>query len=379
MKILLVNWQDVRNPAAGGAEIHLFALFSRLAARGHEVRLVCGGFPGGASEERVEGIQVLRVGGRWSFALRAWSAIRRAIAEDPPDVVVEDVNKLPLFTPWLTHRPLCVLVPHLFGDTAFQGASWPIAAAVWLAERPIPRVYRRAAFHVISESTRDDLIGRGIPASRIVVIHPGVDAGEYFPDPALDRSPAPSFLFVGRLKRYKGADLAIRALALARETRKDLTLHVAGTGEELDALHMLARSLGVGDAVSFPGAITEAEKIQLFRTVWGHLLPSAKEGWGMTVIEAAACGTPSIASDSPGLRDSVRHGVTGVLVPHGDVEALAREMLGLATDRSRVDRWGEAARVHAESLSWDAAADQTEAHLAGLVAPRGSPSHPREL
>ncbi len=378
MKILLVNWQDVRNPASGGAEIHLFALFSRLADRGHEVRLVCGGFPGGAPEEVVEGIRVLRVGGRWSFALRAWRAIRRALAEDPPDVVVEDVNKLPLFTPWLTRRPLCVLVPHLFGSTAFAGASWPVAAAVWLAERPIPRVYRRAAFHVISESTRDDLVQRGIPASRIVVIHPGVDAGEFTPDPALDRSPTPSFLFVGRLKRYKGADLAIRALALARETRKDLTLHVAGTGEELDTLRNLAGSLGVGDAVSFPGAITEAEKIRLFRTVWGHLLPSAKEGWGMTVIEAAACRTPSIASDSPGLRDSVRNGITGVLVPHGDVTALAREMMALAADRSRVDHWGEAARAHAETLSWDAAADQTEAHLAGLVSRRGFSSHPRE-
>ncbi len=378
MKILLVNWQDLRNPAAGGAEVHLFALFSRLVARGHEVRLVCAGFPGGAPEEVVEGIRVLRVGGRWSFALRAWRAIRRSLAEDPPDVVVEDVNKLPLFTPWLTRRPLCVLVPHLFGGTAFAGASWPVAAAVWLAERPIPRVYRRAAFHVISESTRDDLVQRGIPASRIVVIHPGVDAGEYSPDPALDRSPTPSFLFVGRLKRYKGADLAIRALARARETRKDLTLHVAGTGEELDTLRTLAGSLGVGDAVSFPGAITEAEKIRLFRTVWGHLLPSAKEGWGMTVIEAAACGTPSIASDSPGLRDSVRTGITGVLVPHGDVTALAREMMALAADRSRVDHWGKAARAHAETLSWDAAADQTEAHLAGLVSRRGFPSHLRE-
>lgn len=378
MKILLVNWQDLRNPAAGGAEIHLFALFSRLAARGHEVRLVCGGFPGGAAADEVEGVRIRRVGGRWSFALTAWSAIRRAIAEDPPDVVVEDVNKLPLFTPWLTRRPLCVLVPHLFGGTAFAGASWPVAAAVWLAERPIPWVYRRAAFHVISESTRDDLVQRGIPASRIVVIHPGVDAGDYVPDRALDRSPAPSFLFVGRLKRYKGADLAIRALALARETRKDLTLHVAGTGEESESLRNLAGTLGVGDAVSFPGAIADAEKIRLFRTVWGHLLPSAKEGWGMTVIEAAACGTPSIASDSPGLRDSVRHGITGILVPHDDVHVLAREMLALAADRSRVDRLGKAARAHAETLSWDAAADQTEAHLTELVSRRSSHHHPRE-
>jgi len=98
----------------------------------------------------------------------------------------------------------------------------------------------------------------------------------------------------------------------------------------------------------------------------------------MTVIEAAACGTPSIASDSPGLRDSVRHGITGILVPHGDVNSLAREMLAFAADRSRVDRLGRAARAHAETLSWDAAADRTEAHLAGLVSRPSLQRPPRE-
>lgn len=137
MNILLVNWQDIRNPQAGGAEIHLFEIFSRLAGRGHRVRLVCSGWEGGAATEMVQGIEVHRTGGRHSFALHARGAVRRALAERP-DVVCEDINKLPLFLAGLTDAPFCAIIPHLFGTTAFEEAAWPTAATVWLAEKPIP-------------------------------------------------------------------------------------------------------------------------------------------------------------------------------------------------------------------------------------------------
>lgn len=110
----------------------------------------------------------------------------------------------------------------------------------------------------------------------------------------------------------------------------------------------------------------EAHKLTLLRSTWGNLFPSPKEGWGITVVEAAACGTPSLASDSPGLRDSVRAGETGYLVPHGDAEALAARMLELAADPALVERLGRAGRRFAESHSWDHAADLTEAHLREL-------------
>ena len=367
MNILLVNWQDRLNPQAGGAEIHLFGLFGRLAERGHRIRLICSGWPGARPVEEVDGIEVHRTGGRHSFALRGRGAVRRALRHEPPDVVVEDINKLPLFLASLTDRPFCVIVPHLFGTTAFEEASWPVAAMVVAAERPVPRCYHRAGFHVISESTRDDLMARGVPRDRIVVIHPGVDTEFYTPAPSLDRTDPPSFLYVGRLRRYKRVDLAIEALALARRERPDLVLDIAGTGEDRSRLETVSRGLGVADAVRFRGFVSEAEKLRLLRTTWANLFPSPKEGWGITVMEAAACGTPSIASDSPGLRDSVRDGESGYLVPHGDAGALARRLLELAADRVRVDALGRAGRRLAEAHTWDAAANATEAHLRTLV------------
>ncbi|HSB53815.1 MAG TPA: glycosyltransferase family 4 protein [Gemmatimonadales bacterium] len=367
MNILLVNWQDRMNPQSGGAEIHLHEIFGRLAARGHRVRLVCSGWAGGETRAMVDGMEVHRTGNRNSFTLLGRGAVRRALKAERPDVVVEDVNKVPLFLAGMTDRPFGVIVPHLFGSTIFQEASLPSALLVWAMEQPLPWAYRRAGFHAISESTRDDLIERGVPAGRITVIYPGVDARAFTPDATVPRTAYPSFVYVGRLRRYKGVEFALRAVAIARAKRPDIRLRIAGRGDDQARLVALAKELGQEEAVEFLGFVSEAEKMRLFRSSWANIFPSPKEGWGITNVEAAACGTPSLASNSPGLRDSVRDGQTGYLVPHANAESLAGKMLALAEDPGLVARLGQQARAFAESLSWDRAADETEAWLAGLV------------
>jgi glycosyltransferase involved in cell wall biosynthesis len=372
VRILLVNWNDRQNPHAGGAEIHLHELFGRIASRGgtHELDLIASGWPGCAPRAVVDGINVRRVGGRHSFALRARGAVRAALREKTYDVVVEDINKVPLYLPTLTSLPFVAIVPHLFGTTAFTEASLLVATVVWGSELPIPRIYRRAGFHAISESTRDDLVRRGIPAERIVVIHPGVDSQRYRPDPATPRAPRPSFLYLGRLKRYKGVEYALRAVAAARRVRPDVFLDICGQGDDRARLERVAQTLGLGDAVRFRGFVSEEEKRTLLRRAWAVVFPSPKEGWGITNVEAAASGTPALASDSPGLRESVRHGITGYLVPHGDWRALADRMVALASEPALVERLGQAARQFAEGLSWDAAAQATLEHLQRTIGER---------
>ncbi len=367
MKILLVNWQDLDNPQAGGAESHLFQLFGRVVAAGHQVDLVCSGWPGCRPTAVVRGVRVERIGNRHTFAFQGRGAVRAALRRTRYDLLVEDINKLPLYLAGMAPLPSCIIVPHLFGTTAFHEAPWPMATAVVVAERLIPWAYRRAHWHAISESTRDDLVDRGVPPQRIVVIHPGIDPAQFTVDSGLDRSAPPSFLFMGRLKRYKGVEYTLRALARVHRTRPEVTLDVAGAGDDRPRLVALAASLGLGAAVRFLGFVDEAAKVKLLRTTWANLFPSPKEGWGITVMEAAACGTPTIASDSPGLRDSVRRDVTGFLVPHGDVEALAERMLHLAANRAVVDRLGRAARAEAERWTWDDAARATLGHLESII------------
>jgi glycosyltransferase involved in cell wall biosynthesis len=371
VRILAVNWLDLENPQAGGAEIHFFEIFGRLAAAGHTVTMVTSGWRGAAPRATVRGIAVRRVGGRYSFAVRGRGVVRRALREMTYDVVVEDINKLPLYLPLVTRLPMYVIIPHLFGTTAFREAPWPVATIVWAAELAIPAVYRRAAFHAISDSTRDDLVARGIAADRIRVVYPGVDTARLTPDPGTPRAATPTFLYVGRLKRYKGLETAIRAIAIARRSGVDLRLEIAGQGDDRSRLEQLSRALGLDDGVRFLGFVSEEEKRTLLRRSWATVFPSLKEGWGITNVEAAACGTPALASDSPGLRESVRHEETGLLVPGDDPEALSAGLLRLARDPALVARLGRGGRAFAESLSWDAAAHQTADHLDALIrAPR---------
>ena len=367
MKILAVNWLDLENPQAGGAEIHFFEIFKRLVSAGHRVTLIASGWKGTIPRSTIDGIEVHRFGGRHSFAMYGRGAVRHALREGSFDVLVEDINKLPLFLPTFSRLPFYVIIPHLFGTTAFSEAALPIAATVWLAERPIPLVYRRAAFHAISESTREDLIERGVSADNVRVIFPGVDAEWFCPDSATPRAEVPTFLYVGRLKRYKGIDAILRAVVQVRKQGGDVRLEIAGKGDDLSRLQHLVGDLELGEAVEFLGFVDEEEKRRLLRRAWGLVFPSAKEGWGIANVEAAACGTPTIASDSPGLRESVIDGTTGMLVPHGDTNAMAGALIRLSQRPELVAELGRAGRSFAKTLSWDHATEQTEAHLLETV------------
>jgi glycosyltransferase involved in cell wall biosynthesis len=365
-----MNWQDRLNPQAGGAEAHLHEIFGRLAERGHQVTLLVSGWPGAPARDRVDGLDIHRVGSRYTYNLAAPRYYRRLLRDQPFDLVIEDLNKVPLFTPFWVRHPLVLLVHHLFGETAFQEAPWPIAAATWLLERPVGLVYRNLPTEAVSESTAEDLIARGIRADRITVIPNGVDLGFYHPDPAEPKYEEPTLLYLGRLKRYKRVDLILRALARLRAQGVQARLIIAGQGDAAEGLARLRDELGLTDLVELPGFVSEEEKRRYFRRAWVHLLTSPKEGWGITNLEAAACGTPTIASDSPGLRDSVVDGVTGFLVPHGDLDALTAQLRRLIEDPELRSRLGVQARAFAEKFSWDLAANRTEAHLrhvAGLA------------
>jgi len=343
-------------------------IFGRLAAAGHEITLLCGGWPGSPPHARLDGIEVHRVGTRHTFPLLARRYFDRTFGDVAPslDVLVEDVNKIPLYTPrWHGIRRVVALVPHLFGGTVFQELAAPLAAAVWLAERPLGRIYRRVPFEAISQSTADDLAHRGIPRENVEVIYPGIDAATYTPVPA-SRAPRPAFAYLGRLKKYKGVHYVIRAFAAMQN--RDATLEIAGAGDYQPRLDALAHSLDLGDRVRFLGRISEHEKLALLRRAWALVFASPKEGWGITNLEAAACATPVVASNSPGIRESVRDGETGYLVPHGDTSAMAAAMDRIATSRDLVERLGRAARAFAETFTWERAADETAAHLARVVA-----------
>ena len=368
MRILVTNWLDRENPQAGGAEIHLHEIFGRIASRGHEVTLLTSRFPGAVARTELDGIEVHRAGGRYSLSLAAPRYYRRVLRDRPFDVVVEDLNKVPLFTPYWVTAPVVLLVHHLFGRIAFQEANVPLALATWLMERPIPRVFRRRPVLAVSRSTAEDLVGRGFSKEGIGVIPNGIDLGFFSPEPGGRRFAEPTLLYLGRLKRYKRVDLLIKAMGILAERGRECRLRIAGRGDRRTELESLVGRLGLEDRIDFLGFVSDAKKRELLRRSWIHLLTSPKEGWGIANLEAAACGTPTIASDSPGLRDSVRDGVTGLLVPHGDPLILADRIAKLLDDDDLREEMGRNALEFARGFSWDRSALEMESYLAAQVA-----------
>lgn len=363
----MANWQDRENPRAGGAEIHLHEVFGRLAGLGHRVTLLASGYPGSVPRVELDGMEVRRTGGRHTFSVAAPAYYRRHLAGAGIDLLVEDLNKVPLFAPLWARKRCVLLVHHLFGRTAFQEAAVPFAAATWLLERPLARVYRGVPVQAVSRSTAEDLQTRGFSADAITVIPNGVDLSFYTPAPDTPRFADPTVLYLGRLKRYKRVDLVLRAVARLRAGGVPARLVVAGRGNAERALRTLADRLKLGEAVRFAGYVSEEEKRTLLRRAWVHTLTSPKEGWGISNLEAAACGTATVASDAPGLRDSVVHEHTGFLVPHGDVPALAERLGAILRDPALRDRLGAGARAFARGFSWDRAARDTVAHLEAVL------------
>ena len=359
---------DRQNPRAGGAETHLHEVFGRLAGWNHDITLISSGFPGGLSRETLDGMEVHRVGSRMTFGLRLPLYLKRALDMDAFHVVVEDLNKVPVFMPFWTRTPVVLLVHHLFGATAFHEASIPVAAATWLLERPIPRVFGALPTIAVSDSTAADLRERGMTGQHIAVVPNGVDLDRLTPAADDGRFPEPTILYLGRLKRYKGVDLILRAVARLREKGTPVRLLIAGQGDYEGRLQDLQSRLGIGDMGRFLGYVPEEEKIRLLQQSWIHVLTSPKEGWGISILEAAACGTPTIASNSPGLRDAVLDGETGLLVPHGDVHALSEALSGLLKNAQARREMGVAARIFAEDFTWEVSARRMEAFLIDRVA-----------
>ena len=367
LRVLVVNWLDRENPQAGGAELHLHETFGRLARRGHDVTALVSGWPGCPPRATLDGMHVRRAGSRYTFSLAAPSHYHRRLRALGFDVVVEDLNKVPLFTPLWVDAPVVLLAHHLFGATAFQAGPAPFAAATWLLERPVPRVFRDVPAIAVSESTKEDLVRRGMSRERIQVIPNGIDLDHYTPGEG-GRYERPTLLYLGRLKRYKRVDLGLEAVAGLALEGLDLEILIAGGGEEAEALRAKARDLGIEERVRFLGFVDEERKLEALRRSWVHVLTSPKEGWGLSNLEAAACGTPSVASDSPGLRESIVDGQTGLLVPHGDVAALKSALGRVLRDPELLARLSRQARAFAERFSWSATADAVEAALIRVVA-----------
>jgi len=384
VKLLVVNWRCTKNPLAGGAEIYLHEILRRLVARGFEVNQLSERFPGSVPAETIDGVRIIRMGGKNTFNFAVYRNVGRLADELDCDIVVDDLNKIPFYSPWYTNRPVLAILMHLFRGSIFKEAFAPLAAYVWLAETMIPLAYKRCRFAVLSESSKKDVVRLGIPAENITVIPPGTDFDRFRPAEQpqintdehrlsdasslgrstagpLDRSPV--LLHVGRLKKYKATDHLLRAARLLADRGLKLRVVIVGSGDDKPRLEAMASKLGLVDLVTFTGFISEEEKVNWYHRAAVLVENSAKEGWGLIVMEANGCGTPVVVARSPGLVDSSRDGVNGLFYDYGNVAQMAEKLERLITDEPLRRKLGEQAIAWARQWTWDKAADDMEAAI----------------
>ncbi len=320
-----------------------------LDARGHDVTLVCGG---PVTQHRYD---VVQAGGEFTQYLAApaicASRFRRA------DVVIDVENGLPYFSPLWRRKPSLCLVHHVHTDQWGDRFPSAVASACRIVEsRVMPAVYRNRTFVAVSNSTADDLCAIGVPRSHIRTIESGVDLP---PTTPVERSKEPLFISLNRLVPHKRIGLLLSAWELAAD-RIPGRLMVLGDGPELADLRRRAESI---PRVEVTGRVSEEMKNHLLAEAWGIVSTAHHEGWGMSIMEAAAAATPALAIDAPGIRDAIVDGVTGILVGGGEGEgdlaaAFADALVDLASDGDSRKRLGRAARERATEFSWERTIDR---------------------
>ncbi|MCK4352559.1 glycosyltransferase family 4 protein [candidate division WOR-3 bacterium] len=353
MKILLINWQDRKNPLSGGAETHLHEIFGRIAKWGNEVTLLCSSFNNALNKEIVDGINVIRIGKRHNFNFYVPS-VSQILLKDNYDIVIDNINKIPFFTPLYVKTPLLIVGYHFFGTAIYKETNFLFASYVYLAETLVPKIYKKEIFSVLSKSTKDELVKWGIPEHNIYIVSPAISS-EFTPDFKL-KSPNPLIVSLGRIKKYKCLDNLLYAMRDVVSRIPATKLTIIGTGDYLLKLITLTKKLNLQSNIIFTGFISEQEKRRILQTAWVVVNTSIKEGWGITNIEANGYGVPVVASNSPGLRDSVVDGKTGFLVKHGDVKALAHRIIQILQDKTLREKLSQNAIEWAGRFSWDKSA-----------------------
>jgi len=355
MKILLLNWQDIKNPYGGGAEVYLQQIFKRIVSLGHSITLFSCQFANALSEEDIDGIHVIRKGNRDLFNYIVPLEYRKRFRHEHYDIVIDDINKIPFYTPLFVREPLLGMVMHLFGNAIFREASVPAAAYVYSAERFALSVYRKTPLVAISESTRQELLSHGYREDNIFLVPCAVNHATYRQISDVHRN-EPLIGYVGRIKKYKSVDHLLHAFAIVLKELPQTKLTIIGEGDGRPEFQKIAHELHIDHATTFTGFLPIEEKVRLLNQMQLVVNTSTKEGWGLTVTEANACGTPAIASDVPGLRDAVIDGETGLLYEYGNIEQLAEKIFLLLRDERLRMRLSAGALSYAQSLTWGASA-----------------------
>jgi glycosyltransferase involved in cell wall biosynthesis len=363
-RVVICNWRDGKHPLAGGAELYCERVAEKLHRKGHEVTLLTSRFAGAKAEEETGFGRIVRRGGTYTVYLFAllWLLTHRHRF----DAVIDSQNGIPFFSPLVVSRkkPITLLIHHVHQQQFTLYFRWPMnRIGQWLERTGSRWVYGRRAVCVVSPSSRSE-VRRRLRFDGPIFLAPCGQDPVRSPDAGV-RAVYPRIVVVGRLVAHKRVDLLIHAFAEVANKLDEVRLDIVGDGPALPALRDLVGQLRLDDRVRFHGRVTDQRRDDLLDCAWLTASTSVGEGWGLSMIEAAARGVPAVALRVAGLQDSVVDGITGWLVDEpADLAVTIVQAIDSLRDESDALLKRTACQSWAGRFTWEATADRLLAVLA---------------
>lgn len=353
MKIIILNWRDIKNPLSGGAEISLFEHAKYWAKKGAEVTWFAASYKNAKSVETIDGIKMIRKGSAYTVhAFAGYYFLSGKLGK--PDLVIDSFHGIPFFSLlFIPRKKVIALINEIAGKIWFINANILIASVGFLLEKIALLFYRSQPFITGSESTKKELVATGMSSNVISVVHHGTHILTV--PSTIKKEEVPTVIFLGRVTKDKGIEDALEVFSKIKTNISDVQLWIAGGEEKKGTLAELLNQFSDKDreAITYFGFVDEKKKFELFKKSWILIHPSIKEGWGLTVIEAASQGTPTIGYEVAGLIDSVQNGKTGLLTKPGDTEALANSAILLLNDKTLYKNLSKNAVQWSGQFTWE--------------------------
>ena len=362
MRILILNWRDIKNPSSGGAEILTHEIARRWIKQGHSITYFSSEFPNCSSEESIDGINIVRRGHpdmRYLFGSVHFQAFLyyKKHFQGSFDVVIDEIHGLPFFTPLFVREKkvalICEVADQLWKKMygPFFGTIGRIMELIYLR-----LIYRNTLYLTISQASKEDLIKNGVKAKMITVLPMGItipDRVKRFP-----KENFPSLLYVGRLSKSKGIEDAIIAFKYVFDRIKNLKFFIVGRGDRNYTLFLQnkVKSLNLAKNILFLGFVSEQNKFELMSKCHILIVPSLKEGFGLTVPEAGSVGTPSIVYNTSGLSEVVKDKKSGIMCKENNPHELAQNIEALLNNKKLYDKLSKGAYEESKKYSWDSTA-----------------------
>lgn len=358
MKILILNWRDIKHPLAGGSEIYFHEMAKRWAKKGHKITWVGGGWKNCKKEENIDGISIKRIGREKTLYLFAPFCYLKL--KEKPNLIIDIENGIPFFTPLFSRKRKILHIHHIHKDVWFKEsenrsmAGKIIALTGFFLETKImPIIYRKTKVVTLSKSSAEEIKKEKI-GNVIGIVNPGFDVQKKL---NIKKEKFPVVLFINRIKRYKGIDTLIKAFSRVcnEKIMQNAQLYIVGKGDYEEEIKKI---ISDNKKIKMLGYVDKKRKYELMKKAWIFVNPSFKEGWGIVNIEAASFGLPVIGSNVSGVKDSVVDGKTGLLFEYGNANELAEKILLLIKNKKLREKMAKNGKKWAKKFTWERAANE---------------------